>query len=156
MSLTKQQMIERDNPLTNPLKRFRLQEALTQEALGDLIRVSKQVVLKTEQGLYHTPTPKLSAWVERTFSVDLTKPYAQWQTTQRQKLGEREWHPAENFSVWLIKNFPGQSNMAICKQFCIHPATLRSFLLHEVRRMPVQIRVALIEAGVPGEQIERL
>lgn len=161
--------------MDNPIKAIRTSLGLSQ---GDLIRFSglnRMVVLRTEQGLYSSPSKSLTQPLidlsgNSMSHDDIVGLYKSSQTFTRQsqnwwvkKLnkGFSEGVPpvAEPFKVHPFiefrqsKNVPTMfhSRMGFCKAFCLHPNSMRLFEMSVQIIPPESLIVGLKDAGMSAE-----
>lgn len=163
----------------NPVKQLRKEYSLTMESVALHAQVSRQTVLRTEQGTFTDIPPKLLAWFEQNFPYysvkDLPHDYLAWQEHHRRinygslilgipHLQFGTLVPIENlfpvgehpFTWW--RNVSGLENTVIIgKLYCIHLSTLSKFessLPPSV--VPAQLTSALRSAGYPNKVLEGL
>lgn len=137
----------------NPVKNARRYLNLTQVELANECGVSRQTVLRTEQGVYTSLPPSLGTRLVKDVP-GIYNAYHSWQTSKRKSsygkliepylfdsLGD---HP---FHKWRIDSGL-TSRMGVCKDFCLHPAVVTKFentLEHSL--VPDIILDALRDAG---------
>jgi transcriptional regulator with XRE-family HTH domain len=121
-------------PPTNPFKRLR--GNLTLEALANRIGVSKQALIRLEQGTFNEPLPNvLSFWVtERGYSeLSLTDEYTEYQRLVR----ARHWHyfgpilhaefNVETHPFRQLRHNVKVNPSEVAKALCIPQGTLNHF-----------------------------
>ena len=152
--------------MDNPIRAMRINLGLSQ---GDLIRFSglnRMVVLRTEQGLYSSPSrqitkPLIDLAGGNLIHEDIVGLYKSSQTFTRQSqswwikkivdplpVAEGIIHPF----VLLRSHAPVphmyQSRMGFCKAFCLHPNSMRLFETGEQISPPESLIVGLSTAGL--------
>lgn len=156
------------NPNENPVRIVRRQLNLTQVNLATRAKVSRMVVLRTEQGMYASIPDKLLTQLSTVagFPVprrDIQPIYEIWQREQRML---QEW-VNEPFQVngsgrrafinWRRAVSPvGDSAMGFCRLLCVHPNSLRALESGSSKSFPSQISQALIMAGIDQEKLDWL
>jgi transcriptional regulator with XRE-family HTH domain len=125
----------------HPFKEIRVANRLGQEQVANQCRLTQQVVLRTEQGLYGMPSPSLLrflASLEYSKSVDeLRNDYKAWQTQHRlyskvkieqALLRQRAVAPKVKFTLPQLKNILGcSSSIGFCKLMCVHPSQVNRY-----------------------------
>ena len=150
---------------TNPIKKLRQEQNLTQKALAEQAGISPTAVLRYEQGLYQEISPKITKALE-----DETLPlrYRLWRLKHQQdaeryfkelpqltiKPGE---HPFETFRKTITTRAVGKdSRVSFCILLAIHPSVVAEYEKGKQMHMPGLIREALNTAGVPGLYLNSL
>lgn len=136
----------------NPVKAARRYLGLTQLELADACGVSRQTVLRTEQGVYTSLPPSLGEWLVKDVP-GIYSAYHAWQRAKRKASYGRLIEPYSfssfdnPFHRWRMDS--GQSSrMGVCKDFCLHPAVVTKFEnTLEHGRVPDIILDALRDAG---------
>lgn len=121
----------------HPFKTIRHSNKLSQAQVANESGLTPQVVLRSEQGLYGMPTPKLTAFLSKLdFSApvaELEKQYRTWQTMHR-LYGQSKIEPAimrhrAEYPNRIItmpqfrQSVLGISSVVgMCKLLCIHPS----------------------------------
>jgi DNA-binding XRE family transcriptional regulator len=141
----------------NPLKSVRLSLGWSQLALAEHIGVSRQTVMRTEQGLYERPpvglltslAPYVGGSLENGVKVLETR-YSDWVSAKRRSsdlnlrmtanLGQ-SLHP-----LVTIRNRNKLSQIGLCKALCLNPGPIHKYELGQ-QSMPYQLEAALLEAG---------
>ena len=157
------------NPNENPIRIIRRQLNLTQVNLAARAKVSRMVVLRTEQGMYASIPDKLLTQLSTVagFAVprrDIQPVYEIWQRDQRMLQSEWVNNPftvegtgRRAFINWRRAVSPvGDSAMGFCRLLCIHPNSLRALESGSSRSFPSQISQALIIAGIDQEKLDWL
>jgi len=156
------------NPNENPVRIVRRQLNLTQVSLATRARVSRMVVLRTEQGMYASIPDKLLTQLSTVagFAVprrDIQPLYEIWQRDQRllQEWVNGDFTPTGTgrraFINWRKAVSPlGDSAMGFCRLLCVHPNSLRALETGSSRSFPSQISQALIIAGIEPDRLDWL
>jgi len=136
----------------NPVKNARRFLNLTQVELARRCNVSRQTVLRTEQGVYTGLPPSVGNELEASVP-GIYDAYRSWQSAQRRanygKLIEpysfsESQHP---FKRWRLDSGLN-SRMGVCKDFCFHPAVITKFEnTLELQECPDTILDSLRESG---------
>ena len=157
--------------MENPIKSRRLNANFTQDQLAREAEVVHDNVVRNEQGLFTTPSPRLLSIIAK-ISGDsteaITREYTAWVSAKRRngtlktalqrvisfdKAEKLKQHP---FLLWRVAIFPGQSRIAFCQMLCIHPATVLKYETGKQGPMPSQIYEALLAAGMKEAAISDL
>lgn len=115
----------------NPVKNARKFLRLTQLELADACHVSRQTVLRTEQGVYTSLPPSLGDYLVRE-TPGIYSAYHAWQTAKRKSSYGKLIEPYafdgndHPFHRWRIDSGLA-SRMGVCKDFCLHPAVVTKF-----------------------------
>jgi transcriptional regulator with XRE-family HTH domain len=153
----------------NPLKETRERLNLTIDQVAYRASLSKQFIIKAEQGVYSDPSETLMAYYGSLTDLDVIVIQQQYYAFQRETrkanygrliepwtftLTSENDHP---FISWRELSGVG-SAAGICKLFCVHPAVLnkfekRSYLL---AGCPEQLTAALLESGYKPETLDAL
>jgi transcriptional regulator with XRE-family HTH domain len=155
------------HPSENPLKRLRHLCNLTLDQVAYQVGVSRQFIIRAEQGVYSAVPDSLLDFYGGRLEVDalaVGAEYYQFQLlTRKANYGRliEPWtfpdvlqHP---FIHWRLMSGV-TSSAGICKLFCVHPATInkfekRSFLMNAI---PDQLVGALLESGYHPETLDTL
>ena len=149
----------------SPVKRIRRSLNITQVALADKARVSRMVVIRTEQGMYSTIPDKLLVELSKIAGYaiprrDIQPIYEAWQRDQRML---QDWvnepfvaKPNAKFRDWRVAVTPISSAMGFCRLLCIHPNALRGLENGVSQSFPTQIAAALQHAGISEDRLEYL
>lgn len=116
----------------NPVKNARRFLGLTQVELANECGVSRQTVLRTEQGVYTSLPPSLGEWLTRDVP-GIYNAYHAWQRAKRKHSYGKLIEPysfdsiSDNpFHRWRVDSGLN-SRMGVCKDFCLHPAVVTKF-----------------------------
>jgi hypothetical protein len=115
----------------NPVRSSRRRLGLTQLDLASACNVSRQTVLRTEQGVYTSLPPSLGEWLVSDVPGIYTA-YHAWQRAKRRNSYGRLVEPytfdlSDNpFRRWRHDSGLA-SRMGVCKDFCLHPAVVTKF-----------------------------
>jgi len=154
----------------NPIKLLREEAGLSMETLAERSEVSKQTVLRAEQGCYDLIPPSifnymLSAWPYSEI-INLPTRYRDWQKEQRkQNYGELStlitWDflsPAVHPFIYWRETSNIYARIQISKLYCVHPATISRFEHSNAlsSSVPEQLIDALLESGYSLATIEKL
>lgn len=151
--------------MENPLKRERLNAALTLAQLADRLDVSKQFIIRAEQGCYVAPPEILVGYfVERrdVNAGELEQDYYKFQHYKRRESFGRlitTWtfpktdkHP---FTYW--RECSGiKSEAGACVLFCLHPAVMFKYERGKMLSTPEQLTLALLESGYDPVLVDKL
>lgn len=151
--------------MENPLKEHRLKAGFTIGRLAARVEVSKQFIIRAEQGCYTTaPEPLVEFWCERedVLASDIEREYFNFQHWKRkQSFGKliEPWsfpeigrHP---FILW--REYSGiKSEAAVCVLFCLHPAVMYKFEKGKMTDVPEMLTAALLESGYSAETVNKL
>lgn len=121
----------------HPFKKIRWANGLTQNQLAEIADVTNQVVLRSEQGLYNIPSPKLTYAIsklelEALPVAELNSIYRSWQKIHRLYHRVKVQSPVDKWKLsGLIITMPefrrvmGQpSVLGLCKLLCVHPSQI--------------------------------
>lgn len=104
---------------------------MTQLELADACGVSRQTILRTEQGVYTSLPPSVGEWLVSEVP-GIYGAYHAWQRAKRKNSYGRLVEPyiyrnSDNpFRRWRIDSGI-LSRMGVCKEFCLHPAVVTKF-----------------------------
>lgn len=154
----------------NPLRSLRTSHGLTQHYIAEKAGVSALAVLRYEQGLYDSPSPKLIDALSEYYPLgrqDLIDAYQAWRIMKQEDSRDcfKPWpqvligneHPFATFRKVITQRAVGKSSkMSFCVLLAIHPATLYSYEHSRLTHIPSVIKSALHNAGVTGEHISEL
>lgn len=161
--------------MDNPIKAIRLSLGLSQ---GDLIRYSglnRMVVLRTEQGLYSSPSAQITSPLIELSGAEITHEelVGLYKSSQRFTRQSQNWWVGGIPPVAELNHLTGEkvhpfvalreskftpsmfrSRMGFCKAFCLHPNSMRLFEHGEQITLPESLSVGLTDAGMsPGEVV---
>ncbi len=164
--------------MDNPIRSLRISLGLTQGDLVKLSTLSRMVVLRTEQGLYKSPSPlitspliELAGNPETLTHESLVEAYKASQKYQCEN--QQYWVkklPTSPKRLWgnpddshPIVYFRGRwappvakSRMGFCKAFCLHPNSMRLFESGEQLTVPSSLLVGLSLAGLTAAALDTL
>ena len=142
----------------NLIKRYRNQLGISQDDCAYETQISRQAILRAEQGVYHEVLPSISDYFQQFISPnELDTEYRDWQKNNRYSNREALtlFDAAVGFSgfssrvhplaIWL--KLSRLNKIQFCKLFCVHPATLHRFL-HEGSSLPEQFIEAMADADI--------
>ena len=146
--------------MTNPIRNYRRDLNLTQEALASIAGITKQVVLKAEQGVYPTLPPSLLkalSTVTRRESLFIENEYEQWineelynvrlpdQLTINYMLLDWRLFPQWREHVCKLNGVPN-SVSAFCGLMKMHPYVIQKYEAGRLKSTPLQLmeRIAFI------------
>jgi transcriptional regulator with XRE-family HTH domain len=159
----------RVNPtqVENPLKHTRQLLNLTIDTVASRTQLSRQFIIRAEQGVYSDAPDSLISYYAALMDLDtieIQQRYFNFQfATRKANYGRliEPWafpvgsgHP---FINW--REFSGVGSTAgICKLFCVHPATMNKFehRPHLLNSVPEQLTAALLESGYSAETLDLL
>lgn len=157
---------------TNPFKRLRTEANLTQQGLAQVAMVSKQLIIRTEQGCFAGPPPVLIEFFTHHYgitSVELEEEYEDFQRAVRDanprllgiypsspslkgKSGgiESRAHP---FNKW--RSMAGLNVTQVSKGLCVSQATLHRFESKPMlqQSVPGTLLSALLDNGYTNEEL---
>lgn len=136
---------------TNPVKRWRLNEHITQADLAWDLNVTRQVITNLESGLY------LSLPIAVIHYTGITQnEYQHWIHYQRGN-NARYFNNTRNVIVdrgWLAFKWsvrPDRSDRGFCRLLLFQPSVLRLYELHGMCKG--KLRSALLDVGMPSTAI---
>lgn len=152
--------------MENPLRTARLNRGLTIDSLARQASVSKQLIIRSEQGTYVNPPPNLVTFLFPLSADQLTcdQAYRDFQNTQRRlssgtlipdppvpPVGE---HP---FIHWRTSSGI-TSTMRFCILFCVQHAILHKFETkpRSVTTTPTNLKEALLDAEIHEDAVNLL
>lgn len=156
--------------MENPLKYRRLNANFTQDQLAERAGVTHDNIVRNEQGLYSSPSPKVLTAVADISTDDaeaISLEYRNWVAWKRRQEPIRGLvrriitFPPKNrltshpFAMWRAA-LGVTSRIDFCKMLCVHPATVLKYESNLQKNMPSQIYDALIETGMAQQRIEEL
>lgn len=169
-----------NNPLTipmqrgpsgNPFKALRERKQLTIHTIAVRAGVSRYLIIRTEQGCFATPPPKLLSFFAEAFGIneiEFTQEYNQFQQDTRWEngkfLGEfpqlddfpEDVHP---FTMWRSQINKNDFNPTqVSKMLCVAQPVLYHFEKYPRRQgsVPAQVLTALSDAGYDQATLDRL
>lgn len=155
--------------LVNPFKALRERKGLTLHALSVRAGVSRYLIIRTEQGCFPTPPPRLLSYVVGYLNGDeleILEDYAKFQVEVRKRnsrllntfpVGAPEnQHP---FTYWRTHAENGPFNLTeVSKRLCVAQPVLYHFE-HKPRQqgsIPSQLLLALEQAGYTLDELNEL
>lgn len=143
----------------NPLKQLRLSKSWSLDQVSESSGLSRQLIIRAEQGCYNDIPPAYLNWITDYFDVEenlLDIEYQAFRVRTRQS-------NAGLLSVALFRIKPevnpltyyreryGLSMAAVYKGFCLHPATIHKLekQTHLVKNLPPDFCRAVSDAGYP-------
>jgi len=154
----------------NPLKVLRKRAGRTIDQVAARAEVSRQFVIRSEQGVYSEPPASLLGFYSSILDVSVaqvTNDYFNFQRATRQANYGRLIEPWAFTAVGAVGEHPftrwrlmsGISSAAgVCKLFCVHPASLNKFEKHpeQCAVVPDQLAKALLESGYKASTLADL
>lgn len=131
---------------TNPIKQARQEAGLSQNQLAQMIGVSRQIVVKTENGMYRFPSTKILAALDPDGTLNLEAKYKHWQEQKRLKLVNQLIVTGDTFQQLIEDNW--ENINSACRALCLNPETVTRYIKRTTRRMPDEIAIALSQAGL--------
>lgn len=171
-----------DNPV-NPLKDLRAQSGLTMQGICDLSGISRQALIRAEQGVYPSiPERLLTFWLDFRFVnrepvtyVELTTSYTNFKLATRAShyrmfgtpeflvtpsaVGNLTTHPLQLlFDNWELPDLTKLGKMnptEFAKLLCISQSVVDHFLkkIANQASVPTQIRSALFDSGYTNNEL---
>lgn len=155
--------------MENIFKLTREQKGLSLQKLATKAGISKSTIIRTEQGLYPLPSPKLIKALDLNYETSVVA-YQAFQIHKRMNSGYRGnpsfFAPDSFFSLAissdvmhpLVRMLASRSLLDFCKAFCIKPDLVTKWVSkpHLVVTIPVPILEALKVAGYPDHWIIQL
>lgn len=147
--------------MENIFKLTREQQGLSLSKLASLSHVSKSTIIRTEQGLYPLPSPKLISALNLKYETTIPA-YLAFQTWTRFRSGPHGKPPFlspnvfHNFGARLdvtvhpmVQLLDGRSILDFCKAFCLKPDLVTKWISkpHLVITVPSPVIEALMVAG---------
>lgn len=159
----------------NPLRQARLEARLSLDQLARKANVSRQLIIRAEQGVYADPPPRLLdvimdlAAVEVLFGGDrevVYHVYHAFQTATRKANFDRLSKTFDFRSVpvgvhpfvdWRLRSGI-RARIGPAKYYCVHPALLHKYEVqpHLVQSTPGDLQRALRESGYSSELLDAL
>ena len=157
-----------DTPV-NPFKALRERKGLTLHSIAVRAKVSRYLVIRTEQGCFPDPPPKLKNYFVTAFDQDpweLNYEYHQFQRATRELNGrflgdfpsvqKNDRHP---FTYW--RTLPGHNDYnltEVSKRLCIAQPVVYHFEHYPRQQgsVPAQLLLALEHAGYATDEIRAL
>ena len=169
-------------PVVNPLLEFRLaQEQTSGSNIGwSLDQTSREMgvavstIIRTEQGCYNEIPPAILRHLITFFiSADSVRDqYSRFKTGKRTAIRDHRaverqfaWklktyvqrHPETNpFLIWRYQIAEYKSRLAFCKDFCLHPSTVKRVEDGVAEKIPESILEAMHEIWLDPDSIETL
>lgn len=151
--------------MENIFRLTREQKGLSLQKLATEANLSKATIIRTEQGLYPLPSPKLIKALN--LSYDTTIPaYRAFQTWTRTTVGHAFFSPNDfhGLAIRSRHNHPfvfllrGRTVLEFCKAFCMKPDLVNKWVTkpHLVVTIPGPIIEVMAEAGIPEKHIRQL
>jgi len=152
--------------MDNIFKVLRKERGLTQEQLAKKCRVTRLAIIRNEQGLFTSPLPAVAHFFNGGRQVE--EAYRHYQFSKRREadvtnavkravtLDRISKLPAQPFLLWRNEILGPISQMKFCQMLCLHPATVANYERNNQRFMPMQIKLALLDAGLTGSRLENL
>ena len=159
--------------MDNPIKELRLSVGLSQSRLVELSGLSKLVVVRTEQGLYASPSQSLvrplvllnpdytSAQVLREYLkfqeyTRASQVYWVNRVTPALLVGSLSKTLSPVASLRSLAPLVSQSRMGFCKSLCLHPNSIRLLENGSQGTLPSALVVGLKLAKFPPESLDIL
>lgn len=149
-----------DNAPLNPFKELRESNNITLELMAAKVQISKQALIRLEQGCYTDPLPTALQYYSSAFPVseyELVTQYADYQTTKRNKahryFGDIGDYHSNVHPMRLLRKSINPTQVA--KDLCIPPATLQYFERNVIQQksVPKVILNVLFEIGYTDVEI---
>jgi transcriptional regulator with XRE-family HTH domain len=146
----------------NPYKKLRLQAGLTQARLAKESSLSRNYVLRVEQGLYSTPSPKLETTLSIYLSdISLLDTYHVWIRNERAPVAALFFPRTEYFlrNYFSCPEHPhkcyrqvviGNSLIEYCRTVKIQQSIIQAYELSTNTALPFLLKEALLDCGVPS------
>lgn len=142
--------------VANPIVDARLEKSYSANALAKRLGLSRQYISRAEQGTYSSLNPSLIKWVAEALNISsgaVMNQYAKFQKAQRyatiEDIGPHklERHGSslpghEIFERWRSGYWTSPIQFSIA--FCVHPDATQKYEEGIQRKMPTQIREALL------------
>lgn len=152
--------------LRNPLKELRGAAGLTMERVCRGTQVSKQYLIKQEQGCYNEPSEVLLDFYSGYSELDVNEVkqryYAFQRSVRKANYGRLiepwkfivDYHPFINW--YTLSGIPSASS--VCRIFCLHPSVMHRFFNRSnlINEVPSQLTAALLESGYKPETLQAL
>ena len=150
----------------SPVRLARKRLGLSLQKLSDSLGVQYQLVYLTECGCYTEIPPVILVFLAKEgFSVGkLEEDYNKFVQKQRRAFGEtyfpRDFElpdpAASQNPLTLLRKKLDLNKAAFAKGLCIQPAVLYKIETGQQRTLALQIKVALVEAGLPWVEMKEL
>lgn len=126
-------------PIVNPIKRLRLSRSWSLEQVAEAADLSKQLLIRSEQGCYVNIPPRLVGFLEDHFDFDLSELNEQYITFQEiTRISNYGLLPVDLLRVWpernpfvALRKIRKLSQAQVYKGFCIHPT-----IIHKLENQP--------------------
>lgn len=156
--------------IENPIRRIRTKEGKSLVEFGEDCGVQFQALYLNECGVYPHILPSILAHLTRLGydnHVELQREYNEFVTQKRGEayfkfdLGNYTLPPPTGVlhPILALREtiaFGGLSRIGFAKAFCVHPASLYKLEFGDSQHLPAQLRVALLEAGLPDTVVDEL
>jgi hypothetical protein len=151
----------------NPLRQYRSDKFLSLDQAAAELKVSVSTLIRTEQGCYNDIPPTILGAISSHFlSPDAVRSqYSRYQTGNRtlnsrglvrgyqRELSQRYRISRKTKNPFIIfRELQGYySRLAFCKDFCLHPATVKRLEDGLANRIPESVQSALVVGDVLTE-----
>lgn len=151
--------------LENPIRRIRQLEGKTLNQLAESIGINYQAVYLNECGTYSSVLPTIVRYFEKLGydGNEIENDYQAFQCSKRQVSGEKYkmgeitdlGPPSAVNPLVQFRYLLNITRSKFCKDFCVHPASMRQLELNAMQTLPAQLHLALEQAGLaPGLIVE--
>lgn len=148
----------------NPIRLLRHRLGKTVQAAADEAGIHWQAWYMTECGCYNDVPPKISIYLKGKGYGFSDEDYQNFRLVQQRIFGEeylkRKGLPAPTLAVPPITEFRKyhgiRSRTSFAKGLCVQPALLYKLEHGMVKYLPDQLYQALLQAGLPVEEVEEL
>lgn len=159
---------------SNPFRKIRTEQGLSQYELAKRAGVSKHAVLRLEQGMYDKPLPSVVSYCLRTTEVvhtQLLEDYVSFQVAVREDnsrlLGNilerlEDWSdthaPVGKHPLTYLREREHLNTTQLAKCLCVSQTIISNFEKHPVQQhsVPAQLTIALQDADYTEEETDGL
>lgn len=160
---------EAPTTVTNPFSDLRAQTGLSHVDLGKRMGVSKQALIRLEQGTFDLPLPNvLQYWVDQGYSeLALVDQYEDFQAftrqSNRQLFGPTllvnisyQQHPFEQLRLGISTPVGALNKTQVAKRLCLPQSTLQRWETDWRRQksIPRNLQIVLMQTGYTKDQVK--
>jgi transcriptional regulator with XRE-family HTH domain len=163
----------------NPYRYARRESGLTQEQLSAQTQLSRNYILRVEQGLYHIPSPRIATILTEHFPMYLNgdpekylEAYSDWIAEERRQVQDTDFHrrlefyledtdmfsvaPERHPHIRFRETLVGKSLIDYCKTVKVQQSIIQAYELSPKLVFPSLEKIALNGCGVTIAQIHRV
>ena len=141
--------------MTHPWAQIREDRCLTQLEVAGHLKVTRQTVIRLEQGLFHAPSSEVLKELEDLYGVnDLLESYSEYVKNTREDFRE-QYSDFSRLKTYLAPAHPLESwrldqrlsRMGLCKGLCLDYGPVADYEYNKQRATPESLSVACKEIG---------